>query len=54
MNKLLYILLTVCGFFAGMCVGMIIGRGGNSFGCNNGIDVYKYGIGQEDHLPTEE
>ena len=36
MNKLSIILLTACGFLAGMCVGMFLGKGGNSFGCNNG------------------
>lgn len=36
MNKAVLILCAACGFFAGVCVGMMIGRGGNSFGCNNG------------------
>ena len=55
MNKITVIAIAVASFFAGLCIGQIIGNSGG-FGCNNGntfINNYgkddEYGYSYEDN-----
>ncbi len=46
MNKITVIALTAAAFFAGICIGQIIGNSGG-FGCNNG-NTFINNYGKED------
>lgn len=54
MNKVTVIAIAVASFFAGICLGQLIGNSGG-FGCNNGNTfINNYGKGDEDEDAYDE
>ncbi len=54
MNKITVIAITAASFFAGICIGQIIGNNGG-FGCNNGNTfINNYGKDDDEYEETDE
>ncbi len=54
MNKVTVIAIAAASFFAGLCLGQIIGNSGG-FGCNNGNTfINNYGKDEEEYYDDEE